>query len=273
MTPRALIALLLTGCLLAAPAAPARAEDPSPHLRSGAEIGYSIASFHYREPGAMRETGILHGVSAAYTDHAMNVVMLRMEGEFLMGSLDYDGRSQDGTPATGGTDDLLFDIRGLAGYDLAFDAWALTPYLGLGYRYWYDDIKTSGGYERDVSQLYLPLGLETASALGPWRWGLRGEYDLLLAGWITSRLSQAVPGGNDPENEQDFASGWGTRASVYAQYSLTDRYALALEPYYRYWRVSDSDETDLTVNGAKVGTAVEPENTTTIWGLKALFQF
>lgn len=267
--------LIAALCLLVALSSAAVAADGelSPHLRSGADIGYTIASFRYREPGLMKETGILHGVAAAYTDHAMNVIMLRMEGEFMLGELDYDGEYWNGTPVTGDTDDLLLDVRGLAGYDFVFDKWALTPFAGLGYRYWYDDIKVSGGYERNISQLYLPVGFETGSSVGPWRWGVRGEYDLLLAGWVKSYLSQAVAGYNDPENEQNFGTGWGTRASVYAEYDLGGRYSLALEPYYRYWRVEDSETDDLTLNGARIGSVYEPSNRTTIWGLKALFQF
>lgn len=271
MKLRLLITLCLLTALAGAPAA--QGEELSPHLRSGADIGYTIANFRYREPGLMKETGILQGVAAAYTDHAMNVIMLRMEGEFLLGELDYDGQYWDGSPVTGDTDDMLLDVRALAGYDFVFDKWALTPFTGLGYRYWYDDIKVSGGYERNISQLYLPLGFETGSSLGQWRWGVRGEYDILLAGWVKSHLSQAVAGYNDPENDQNFGSGWGTRASVYAEYSIGDRYSVALEPYYRYWRVGDSETADLTQNGAKIGSVYEPANKTTIWGLKALFQF
>ena len=253
--------------------APAYGEGPTEHLRSGAEFGYQIANFHYREPGLMKETGVLHGVGAAYTDHAMNVVMLRIEGEFMAGQLDYDGRYSNGTPVTSNTDDWLLELRGLAGYDFAFDRWALTPYMGLGYRYWNDDIRVSGGYEREITYLYSPLGIETGSSFNNWRWGIRAEYDLLLAGWVKSYLSQAVAGYNDPENDQNFGEGWGTRASVYAEYSFADGYSFALEPYYRHWRIQESNEADLTINGSKVGTVVEPSNRTTIWGLKALFQF
>lgn len=262
-----LFALLLAAC----PAV--IAGEQSPHLRSGVDIGYQIANFHYREPGVMKESGTMHGVTAAYTHHFMNMVMLRLEGEFLGGELEYDGRYSSGTSLTTDTEDWLLQGRALAGYDFVFEKWALTPFVGLGYRYWYDDIQATGGYEREIQYLYAPIGLETASAHDKWRWGVRGEYDLFLRGWVKSYLSQAVAGYNDPENDQNFGDGWGMRASIYAEYEFADGYSFGVEPYYRYWWVKNSEKADLTQNGTKIGQVLEPKNRTTIWGLKAMLHF
>ena len=146
--------------------------------------------------------------------------MLRGEMELSFGSLDYDGQYQDGTPITRETDDYLYAMRGVLGKDFLVNDYAVTPFIGLGYRYWNDTIRGAGGYEREISQWYAPLGVEVARVAGDWRVAVRGEYDLFLGGTVKSHLDQAVAGLNTVTNNQDFGKGYGLRASLSAERSM-----------------------------------------------------
>jgi hypothetical protein len=233
------------------------------------EVGYEYMYFRYKEPGLMKETGSLNGVFGRYTHHFPRGMMVRAELEVLGGSLRYDGQYADGTPLTTDNDDWLVGGRLLAGKDFLLDKeerWALTPYIGIAARYWYDKIKATGGYEREITQLYSPIGVELNNALSKdWRWGARAEYDLFWAGWVKSHLGQ-VSGYEDITNTQDAFSGQGAEAALFLKYRL-EKVSFLLEPYYRYWWVGESnEETANTPTGR--ADFVEPENNTHMAGVR-----
>jgi hypothetical protein len=239
--------------------------------RAGLELGYQLIHFYYDEP-VMDEEGYLHGIFAGYVHHFDIGLMLAFEGEFFAGGLDYDGQYQDGTPVTSDTDDYLFQFRGLAGWDFMLGSWTLTPYTGLGWRYWNNDIEVTGGYEREIRYLYLPIGLEAAiSPAEHWILRFRGEYDLFLGGQVDANLSDVGPGYEDATLDQDFAEGYGLRASAYAGYAF-ERVTLGIEPFIRYWDIEKSG-TDTAATPTGQATWVEPENTTTIFGAKLSVAF
>lgn len=244
----------------------------APILKSGIDLGYILADFRYNEPGIMKETGRLHGVTLRGTHHASNHLMWRAEVEYLGSGLEYDGQYQDGTPLTADTDDRLFQARGLVGYDFVFDGFAVTPFVGIGYRYWYDEILAVGGYEREIEYVYSPVGVEVASASGRWRYGVRGEYDVFWGGKVKSMLSQADSGFNNPKLDQNALEGYGTRAAAFVEYAF-DSVCVIIEPYYRFWDIQDSDMGVLTKNGADIGRVYEPQNTTRIYGVSLMVGF
>jgi hypothetical protein len=233
------------------------------------ELGYEYMYFHYKEPGLMKETGSMNGLFGRYTHHFPRGMMVRVEVEALFGNLRYDGQYSDGTPLTTDNDDWLAGGRLLAGKDFLLDReerWALTPYIGIAARYWYDDIKASGGYEREITQLYSPIGLELNNALSEnWRWGARAEYDLFWAGWVKSHMGQ-VSGYEDFTNTQDAFSGQGAEAAVFLKYRL-ETVSLLLEPYYRYWWVGESNSETINTPAGRQDF-VEPENNTHMAGVR-----
>ncbi|WP_462326178.1 outer membrane beta-barrel protein [Desulfobaculum sp.] len=263
-------------CLVYASPALAQEEstDPALHpaLRNTVELGYVYANVRYREPGVMKETGSLHGIRLRGTYHCSAGWMGRGEMEYVGGGLDYDGQYQDGTPITRDTEDSMFHLRALVGYDIPLSDWALTPFVGLGYRYWFDEIEGDGGYEREIRYLYTPVGAELATRRGEWRFGLRGEYDLFWGGRVKSHLSQADARYNDPTNEQDAFDAWGVRAACFAEY-LGEGWSVSVEPYYRYWDVEESDTATLEITGSADGTVVEPQNTMRVFGVAVMVGF
>jgi len=267
-------ACLTAALLLAAAPAQAREGDASELLpRHALDLGYQVMSFHYEESGLMEEDGIMHGVFGRYTAHLDAPVMLRVEGEYSGGDLEYDGQYQDGTPITRDTSDRLAAARGVAGWVLPLDKAAFIPFAGFGMRYWNDVIQGTGGYEREISQYYAPLGLEAVcAALDKWRFTASGEYDLFLGGEVRSHLGDAVAGLGTVTNDQNFGEGWGMRASVSAERRF-DGWSLGVESFWRHWDIERSDTADLAYQGSVIGYAWEPANTTTIWGLRLFAGF
>ena len=238
-------------------------------------IGLETSYFDYEEDGLMEEDGFMYGVVGSYIYHSDNKLMINTSLKYSFGELDYDGQTWDGTPITEDTDDWIVECRGLVGYDYVLNGKHLiTPFIGIAYRYWNDDIDGIGGYEREIEYLYSPIGFKTVSPLSDkWTWGLSAEYDLFWGGKVKSHLSDVDPGFNDPEVDQDFWDGYGLRFSVQFKRELTKNYALSIEPYIRYWDIDKSDTETLSSYGTPLGYVYEPENETMSYGLRLNFEF
>jgi len=240
------------------------------------EVGYELSSFHYSEPGVMDEDGLLHGVRGVMSGHFENNFMVGISLRLSVGGLDYDGQTMAGTPVTADTDDFVFSLRSLFGYDFDIGRSIITPLTGICYRYWNDDLSgTTGGYEREIKYWYSPIGFETASLTKEekWIWGLRAEYDFFLVGQVTSHLSDVHPGYNDPVNDQNFGDGYGARGSVYFKRPKNVEWPLSIEVFIRYWDIDQSDTATWTYYGLPLAYVVEPTNDTTEYGLQLSMQW
>ena len=146
--------------------------------------------------------------------------------------------------------------------------------MGFGLRYWNDTAQGSGGYEREILYLYSPIGFKLAGPVSSkWSWGFSGEYDLFWKGWVTSHLSDADPGFNDPENHQSFGDGFGIRFSIQFRHHVSERFSWYIEPFFRYWDVEQSDYAILTYYGTPFDYVYEPENNTLCYGITVGFGF
>src|SRR3989344_575185 len=256
------------------------AEGPT-QFDMGAEFSY----IQYREPDFMENKGNMYGVfgtvthrisenqpvkSAADIFGTNQINAFKLDGRLSFGSVDYESQG------TGTLDDILdfiFEIRGLAGYDIPLENGPrLTPYLGLGYRYLNDDSSgkrtTTGaaGYERESNYFYLPIGLEGLVNLNEgWSFGFVGEFDVFLMGRQVSHLSDAIAGLNDITNDQK--SGYGLRGSMKLA-KETESLTFFVEPFVRYWKVDDSEILAVTYSGVLVGFGLEPENNSTEYGAR-----
>ncbi len=234
------------------------------------ELGPEISHITYEEPGVMEEKGIMYGISGSYTYH--NNLMLKAEGKGSWGEVDYDGRTQDGTPLTiDNIDDYILEFRGLVGYDFpALKASILTPYIGFGYRYLNDDISFHpAGYERESNYYYSPIGLAVITDLeNGWSIGTMFEYDYF---WKGEQVSHSTDLGcsNDLENEQE--DGYGLRGSVKLQ-KKSKGMGFSIEPFIRYWDIDDSDIALTSCQGF-IFAGMEPENNSTEIGVKIAVVF
>lgn len=249
-----------------------------PFSRSSFEIGPEMFSHEYEEfmygETLMKEKGTLYGIVIKSYSHSWvpespeesvesDKWMSGFEGEFAYGKIDYDGQLQDGTPLNiSDLDDFLMNLRLLRGYDFPKEDMLFTPYLGIGYRYLFDDSSSDPqGYLRQSNYLYLPLGLKIDSyKRNSWSIGGRAEFDLLLFGMQISEI-----GGVDFTNNQ--TSGYGFRVGVDIVYR-GDKSSFKIQPFVRYWHIDESD----TDNETGV-LFVEPENKTTQVGVQLAWEF
>jgi len=232
-------------------------------------IAPEVSWFHYEEPGLMEEEGAMYGVSASYTRYyraPMADRILKVEGGFSAGEVDYDGSLLDGTPYTvEGNDDLLANARVLWGPLWHTDTWANYFHYGLGYRYLQDDsTHDPAGYRRHSNYLYLPLGLKAYRPLsGDWYVELGGELDVLIVGLQISEVPESATESPNVENWQ--WPGLGARGSVEVRHK-TDSLDLALAPFIQYWWIDDSRPSSSRM-------WYEPRNWSLQVGLNLLWRF
>jgi hypothetical protein len=236
------------------------------------KVGPEISYIKYKEPGLMEEKGVMYGISASYTYHRkQSMLMLGWEGIFSYGKLDYDGATLIGTPLTvDNIPNYLYELRGLVGIDLPVKASYITAFTGIGYRYLNDDIskESAGGYDREANYLYSPIGLKLTSPLGnDWSFGATAEFDIFWDGTQKSHLSDVDSDLNDLKNDQD--KGYGFRGSVSFQKKL-NYFWIEIEPFIRYWNIKQSDSEVLKFNGIPQFNVVEPRNHSTELGVMLL---
>lgn len=244
------------------------------------EVGTEVFGYEYKEAGIMENDGVLYGVAGAYTYRGplfagrLPKAMLGAEIRIAAGQVDYTSTN---TGSMDNINDLLFETRGLAGYDFQLSqSTALTPFAGLGYRYLNDDaagmVTTTGhfGYERRSYYLYAPIGLRTRTVFNRnWSLGFNAEYDIFLWGKQQSLLSEVSS--IYPDIEVDQESGYGFRASI----SLTRTapgLSFSIEPFINYWDIDESERAVFPV-GSFIVTAWEPKNESTEIGIKLAVEF
>jgi len=239
--------------------------NPYPLLRR-LDFGMEVSRFEYKEP-LMRERGNLWGIVGDYAFRPHDF-MLKLDGRFSLGDLGYS------SPVSGtlnGIRDYNVETRFAFGLDYKVsDKACFTPFVGVGFRYLFDGQggKTTDvgayGYDRESHYLYSPAGLESMFRLkAGWSLGLSGEYDILWHGWQYSKLGDIDPGFNTLANNQN--KGWGTRGSLKVVKNL-GKVDLSVEPFFRYWRIQQSNLTVITYYGVPAEYGFEPNNRTIEWG-------
>ena len=257
-----------TAALLAAVSgiAPAQEIAPSNPLltRRGWEVGGQIAKYHYEEPGLMNLKGNRVGAVGAYTFTSPNRVYTRIDLRASYGSLKYEGSGTlDDVP------DWISEARAVVGRDyLTGDSAALSPYIGLGYRFLYNDLRgysSTGavGYQRYSHYVYIPVGLTARFRTGE-RWVVAPtvEYDAFLGGRQYSKLTDTGIGYSDASNRQRDGRG-------YRAYLMLESGHWAFGPWLHYWKIKDSDIVPIGLGKA----AMEPANWTREYGVELRYRF
>jgi len=246
------------------------AQEGDPLLtRRGWEVGGQLAHYHYEEPDFAKLIGNRGGVVGAYTfPRGWDPGFFRIDGRGSYGALRYQGSgTQDSVP------DFIIEARAVAGMDfLAGSSVSFSPYLGLGYRYLYNDSRgytstNAAGYRRYSNYLYAPVGVTIRFDLGN-RWVLAptAEADIFMRGKQKSQLSDANLGFNDVTNTQE--SGNGHRVSL-----MVEKDHLAFGVWTHYWHIKDSDVQFAGVVQGRRRFALEPENYTRESGLEIRYRF
>lgn len=271
MCKRKLVLLIATLFLLFSSASHADPKELFPV--SEFKLGYEGMYMYYDEPDVMHEKGFLNGGFGSWTGYFTEYrIMANAEIEGLAGSLRYHGQYSDGTALECDTDDYFISGRATIGKGFGDGKTGFTPYVGIGVRRWYDKIKATGGYERFITQYYLPVGINMISNMDDgWSIGGTLEGDLLLSGTVESKLSQVGSSYSNAENTQELGTGGGGRISAFLEKDL-DGYALGLEPYFRYWYFEESEKDTVRYGGSNA-QVVEPENKFYMSGIRLYVKF
>jgi len=197
------------------------------------EIAPEVSYVTYEEPGVLKESGMMYGLVGSYTYH--NRIMLKVEGRFTYGKLDYYALGGAPVPENSNRD-YMFEVRGLGGYDFPIlKSSILTPYVGIGYRYFNDDVLPRP-YERESEYIYTPIGIRFITGLGKgWSVGGEGEFDYLWWGKQINHPIDVIPGLIE-DIESRVKNAYGLGGSV----TLEKRYKKVIfegGPFIRYWDV------------------------------------
>jgi hypothetical protein len=205
------------------------------------ELGGEISYATYKEPGVLKEKGIMYGGVGSYTFH--NKIMLKVEGRATFGKLNY--YALEGVPVPENSNrDYMWEVRGLGGYDFSIlKSFIFTPFLGIGYKYFNDDVLPRP-YERESDYIYSPIGIGFITGLGNgWSIGGTGEYDYFWWGKQTSHPIDELPG-LILDIESHLKNAYGLRGSV----TLEKRYKKVIfegGPFIRYWNVKKLEPVSL----------------------------
>jgi len=247
----------------------AYAESFKLRTQTGNEIGLSLSTYKYQEPGLMSSKGAKLGLDVHGTEVLPTQYFISSDLLFSYGSVDYS------SPISGtasGEPDWYIEARVLVGKDWPLKNSVFSPYTGLGYRYLFNDargISSTGstGYRRESNYIYLPVGVVHRTTLNKLSKLVSTlEYDHLLEGKQASRLSDT---GflNDVSNTQ--SSGFGLKLSVIYE---NDNWAIG--PFAHYWNISKSNTMPVYFSdGTLAGTGVEPKNNTVEFGLRVSQHF
>jgi hypothetical protein len=231
-------------------------------------IAPSVFYFLYEEPGIdIQVDGDMYGVLGSYTYHKK--ALLSTSIEYCRADLKYDGYTQAGVPLEGDTEDWILEWRALLGFDFPVGACLLTPFSGIGYRYWNNQGEGTGFYEREISYWYSPIGLSFFGAFSPsWTFGISGEYDFFWSGKSETHLGDVLYGRPRVHLKFTQQGGYGLRGSLWIKTQMARHFALSIEPFVRYWDIDDSEPVPDAYFGIFTGDAwIEPANQTTEYGL------
>jgi len=266
------VKILLCAHLLISASAAAFADD-TVQARSNHYFQAGIIQnyFEYIEPGDpdIEISGYMVGISGKYTFRCQKGFIISADFEYTYGlNTKYDGTTWDGTPVAEDSYDWIFESRLLAGFEVKLPGdLDLRPYAGLGLRYWYNDVEGAGSYLRKTDYWYIPIGSAVTKKVSEsFSWGVGVEYDFFLQGHNRSYISDVNPRFNDVDLRQ--SSGYGLRISAPLTYK-----SLQIEPYLYYWNIDESDTDLLTFDGEPYAYVIEPDNETTVYGIRFNYLF
>ncbi len=236
------------------------------------EIGLQTYWYKYKEEVDgnffMSTTGQKYGLSLSGTKRLGEHAYLLGDLRCAAGDVKY--KNDSGT--AGFVPDYMYEARLLLGVEKEFDTLLLSPFIGIGYRYLYNDLRDLGnnGYRRESQYIYIPIGITHRFRLNyKARISTTFEYDYFVQGKQTSYLSDIGPAYasvfGDPVNYQNH--GYGLRFSTSHE---EEHWSIGL--FFHYWRIGDS-EVNYYSDPPLLYSIIEPKNETKEIGLQVKYRF
>ncbi|MCL2161107.1 MAG: hypothetical protein FWH56_04370 [Betaproteobacteria bacterium] len=257
-------------------------------------IAPEISSYEYKEPGLMKLSGTMYGVSAEYLNNGgvgriKNSIPIQLRGRFnyMQGDLQYDGHVANiytgerwSYKAEKKEKNYFFDTAFLGGVEFKLsEKLSVSPYSGFGYRYLLDDNSSESSknpypHKRKQTYYYMPIGADWKVPLASgWSLAFNTELDVLLRGKNTTNRYQTRYNPYSENSERNYRqkSGYGLRLSAKAEKNLQSVGVFA-EPFFRYWDIAKSN-TIRWEDGGYIYESHEPKNKTTEYGLRVGVSF
>jgi tetratricopeptide (TPR) repeat protein len=234
------------------------------------EIAFSYSQFDYKEdfqpPLKSTEMGWIPQVRLGYSYVADDQIYFRAFGEFSLfdDHTDYDGSTMGGVPVKAETRNDFARLETNFGYTFKGSLpVSITPYTGLGYRYWKRDI----GYNETYSWWYLPVGVKFLYPLNQkFSVGLNASVNVMFEGWMTISYKNDVLANTTVQ--------LGNRLGYLVELPLSWRprvnWAFTVTPWYEYSEIGESPWEPLYyTNGTYTGFVVqEPSSRTNQYGIR-----
>ena len=244
---------------------------------SALDFGYT----EYSESGHVldEENGWLKGFKTRL-EHTWreSAYFASIEALYLSGTVQYDGRTQIGTPVEARTDESIIDLLTLAGFrNCSLLDRCIRLYAGLGYHYWKRLIhsaytKTSSpqpvaGILEYYNWTYATMGIRVPVLKQTQDEGL--ELDFRLNYMLQAQMEINFLGYREYDNAKfDLGEDWGIYLGVAYRTSLAKGYIILIEPYYEQWDIKKSNSVEVTRSGAPTGVRFsEPASETRNYGI------
>jgi hypothetical protein len=256
--------------------------------RPGFELGAEFFDYGYRErldgKTVAKDDGRFGGATLSYVETVGAGNFLRARLSTTFGSVDYRSPSANligtnGPPAR--IDNVSQDISQLElgfGHDFRLrGGGSVTLFTGIGARVLNDRSGSKaeqGGYDREISYGYLPLGGAASVPLGTSGPSLlvSAQYNWVIYGEAKSKFSKLDP--ELPDIKLDLRNGSGVELVAALRFPLGKR-AITVGPFGRFWSISRSKTLVLTDPEAP-GEAIqffEPKNRSREIGIRLGFAF
>ena len=236
------------------------------------EIGVGLLDFDYVEYDDNNvfldgESGLIPGVIAKVkTDDR---IYYEWEGSVYYNTIEYDGQTQGGAPVKTDSDALVIDTHFKVGVKLA-PAYGRNQkiYAGLGYRYWYRNIRSGqdifgnpvAGLLEEYSWYYGLVGYEVYFAASS---SVNVGFDLRLNKMFSAKLDVDFLGFNGFDNsELHLGNRVGARFAVPVEIKYPSS-TIIVAPYYEIIDIGRSNDVRVLSGGVPTTTVIhEPRSET-----------
>ncbi|MFK5915243.1 MAG: hypothetical protein QM484_12805 [Woeseiaceae bacterium] len=242
-------------------------------------VGTSLIAFDYTEFDDKDifldgEKGFIPGVILAWS-HEKNHYFSEWQGQFNYNQIKYDGQTQSGTPLIATSDAAILDTHFKLGRNFNDDyGRSHALYMGVGYRYWYRNIRPSidsqgnlvaGLLERYYWQYYL-LGYGVKFQASQ---NTKVGLDFRLTKMVNAKMDVDFLGFKNYDNTQvDLGNKVGARLAVPIEIQMR-RNSFFITPYYEIIDIGKSNSVRVTVDGVPINTTIhEPRSETRNVGIE-----
>lgn len=235
--------------------------------KSDQRLGVGFSSYTYEESEIMSLEA--KKVSIHYTlTHAFDQInSCEYGGWFIQSQFDYaNGKADYQSPISGNINDTpnwYVNTYLIAGKDFHMGRYALSPHIGIGFRYLYNDLRTNDirqGYRRHSKYTYIPIGItHKTDAFKNYTVSTTIKYLHLLKGVQDVKLSDQNSTAKDVRLYQP--KGYGLQIE-----SMLKSNDWAIGPAINYWEINQSN-----TDGSPA--VYEPKNNTLEFGFKLVKYF